>query len=95
MDFPSGLSMSGKPPVEVKLGELVLIHLNTGDVIDGCVSEKTHNSIRLSDASFIEEDPVTGKEVARSSAAASFGLIDIPYANISTLQVLSVGPNPL
>ncbi len=67
-----------------------MIHLNNGEVICGNVAEKTKGSIRLADAFFIVEDPTTG-ELIPSGEAASFGLIEIPYSNISSLKALSVG----
>jgi len=78
-------------PIDVNLGEGVLIHLNTGDVIGGNVAEKTEKGFRLADAFFVIKDKGTGKQRPEESRAAVLGLIEIPYSNVETLQVLSVG----
>jgi hypothetical protein len=83
--------MSSKSPIEIRLGEAILIYLDDGDIISGNVADKTERAIRLADAFFMVEDPETGKLVPSGRTAASFGLIEIPYANISSLQALSVG----
>lgn len=84
--------MSNRLPIEVRFGEIVLIHLDTGDVISGSVRDTTKASIRLSDAFFVKEDPETGKkERVRTEEEVSLGLIEIPFASMMSLQALSTG----
>jgi hypothetical protein len=83
------LTVNQKSKIRTRLGEVVQIELKTGIALRGSVSEKFGEGIRLSEAYVTNH---LGPREEENSWSPCVGLVEVPYDEIATLQIISMGP---
>ena len=83
------LTVNQRSKIRTKLGEVVQVELKTGIVLRGEITEKFGEGFRLAEA-FVTNSLGPGDD--ENSWSPCVGLVEVPYDEIDTLQIISMGP---